>query len=371
MKKIVLFGGSFDPVTIEHINLIKVLSKIADVEKVLVIPTYLPPHKKASGTFYQHKVDMLNLALKDILNVEVSLFEIEQKRVVYSWETIKHFKEIYANYQLCFAMGTDMLYSFSTWKNPEYISQNADIILFRRDNDFTTEQAIINYQNTYKKQVLVQDYKSQDVSSSEIRIRNKLNLSLNGLTADSVIDYIKQKNLYLGDRFYHYINQVLPEKRRNHTAGVILSGLSLAKRLKLDSTQVEIACLLHDNAKYLNYKDYKNFDYQEMPKNVVHQFLGEYIARTQLNIKDLQILNAIKYHTTGRVDMTLLEKVVFMADIIEKNRTFKGVERLRELTEKDFDLGFKESVKDLLESLSEDKYYLTQQAYNYYVKGEL
>ncbi|MBO4963107.1 MAG: nicotinate (nicotinamide) nucleotide adenylyltransferase [Clostridia bacterium] len=371
MNKIVIFGGSFDPITKEHINVIKALALIPDVEKVIVVPTYKPPHKKASGTFYKHKVEMLNLALKDMQKVEISLFEIELKRVVYSWETIKHFKEIYPSFQICFAMGTDMLDIFSSWKNPEYIAQNATIILFNRDDKEKTKRAILNFENTYNKKVLVQEYNSTSISSTEIRVKNMLNLPIDDLADSKVVEYIKQKNLYLGDRFYYYINQVLPEKRRRHTAGVIIAGLGLAKRLKLDSRQVEIACLLHDNAKYLNYKDYKGFAYQEMPKNVVHQFLGEYIAREQLGVIDEQILVAIKYHTTGRKDMSLLEKVVFMADIIESGRTFNGVERLRALTEQDFNLGFKESVKDLLESLSEDKYYLTIQAYNYYVKGEL
>jgi len=370
MEKIVLFGGTFDPITIEHYNIIKALSNLEEVKKVIVVPSYMPPHKKATSTFYQHKIDMLNLALEGLKKVEVSLFEIEKKRVVYSWETVEHFKGIYPKNELCFAMGTDMLYSFDLWKKPAYIAENATIILFRRDNNAQTEEAIKNFENNYKKEVLVQDYISESISSTEIRVRKMLNLSLKNLTLDSVINYIDSKNLYLGNRFYHYVCQVLPEKRRNHTAGVILAGIDFAKKLNLDKEKVELACLLHDNAKYLNYKDYKKFSCEDMPKNVVHQFLGEFIAREILLVKDEQVLLAIKYHTTGRANMTIMEKVVFMADIVEKNRTFEGVERLRKLTEKDFNLGFVASVKDLLESLSEDKHYLTEQAYSYYVKGE-
>ncbi len=371
MEKIVLFGGSFDPVTIEHINVIKSLSSDSSVKKVIVIPTYLPPHKKASGTFYQHKVDMLNLALKGIDKVEISLFEIEQKRAVYSWETISHFKELYPQNQLCFAMGTDMLYCFDSWKKPDFISQNATIILFRRSSDEKTILAVKNFEQKYKKKVLVQDYISKDVSSTEIRVKNALDLDIGGLTDESVIQYIKQKNLYLGDRFYYYIRQVLPQKRRIHTAEVILCGINLAKKLNLDTKKVEIACLLHDNAKYLESKDYVNYKGETQSKNVVHQFLGEYIAKEKLCILDQDILQAIKYHTTGRANMSDIEKVVFLADVIEKTRDFNGVEKLRNLTEKDFDLGFKETINDLLKSLKGEIYYLTQQAYDFYVKGEL
>ena len=68
--------------------------------------------------------------------------------------------------------------------------------------------------------------------------------------------------------------------------------------------------------------------------------------------------------------MTPLEKVVFMADVIEKGRTFDGVEKLRQETEKDFERGFRLSIIDLYNSLGEDRYFLTRKAYEYYLKEE-
>ncbi len=107
-----------------------------------------------------------------------------------------------------------------------------------------------------------------------------------------------------------------------------------------------------------------------MPKNVVHQFLGAYIAEKILGIDDSEILTAIKYHTTGRVGMSQLEKIVFMADVLEKSRNFDGVEKLREITEKDFEKGFRLSVIDLYNSLGEDIFYLTREAYEFAVEEE-
>ena len=368
MEKIVLFGGTFNPITQEHINIIKTLASKKDVLKVIVVPTYLPPHKKSYQIYFQHRVNMLNIALNGIKKVEVSLFEIEQKRAVYSWETVTYFKNLYPNNQLCFAMGTDMLYTFNQWKNPSIIVSLADIILFRRASSDKTLKAIASFEKTYNKKVIIEDYVSQDISSTEIRVKKMLNLPLLGLTDEKVIKYIYSNNLYVGDRFYNYVCQVLPQKRRNHTAGVILCALELAKTLNLDQRQAEIGALLHDNAKYLNPTNYKNFKCEKVPSSVVHQFLGAYIAKEQLCILDEEIITAIKYHTTGRANMTLLEKVIFMADIIEVSRTFSGVERLRELTYKNFDIGFTESVKDLYNSLEQDRYFLTEECYKYYVK---
>ena len=107
-----------------------------------------------------------------------------------------------------------------------------------------------------------------------------------------------------------------------------------------------------------------------MPKNVIHQFLGAYIAEKILGIDDEEILTAIKYHTTGRVGMSLLEKIVFMADVLEKSRTFDGVEKLREITEVDFEKGFRLSVIDLYNSLGEDVYYLTKEIWEFCVEEE-
>ena len=105
-----------------------------------------------------------------------------------------------------------------------------------------------------------------------------------------------------------------------------------------------------------------------MPKSVIHQFLGGYIAENILCLDDKEILESIRYHTTGKANMTLLEKIIFTADVIEKGRNFTGVDGLRKAVEIDFETGFRKCMVDLYKSLtsSGDIYYLTKQAYEYY-----
>ncbi len=367
MGKIILYGGTFDPVTSEHINVIKNLTLLNGVEKVVVIPNFQPPHKAQTTTSAFYRKEMLEISLKNISNVEISYFEISDKKAVYSYITVEHFKNLYPEKDLYFAMGTDMLECFSEWKNPEKILQNAGIILIERTNGGNTQNAIKNFEKTYGKKVLKISYKGKDVSSQEVRCRIYLNLDTQNLITEEVKEYIKNKNLYTPDRFYYYLSQILPEKRRWHTLGVILCGKKMAKKLKVDEKKVEIACLLHDNAKYLNYKDFNGFTLNNVPKQVVHQFLGAFIAENILAIKDEQIINAIKYHTTGKADMNLIEKIVFTADVIERGRDFDGVEKLRASVEKDFEKGFRDCICDLYFSLQQSGiYYLTEQAYLYY-----
>lgn len=110
-----------------------------------------------------------------------------------------------------------------------------------------------------------------------------------------------------------------------------------------------MAALLHDVAKYLNPDDYEGFCCDKnCPPSVVHQFLGAHVAENVLGISDEEVLGAIRWHTTGRPNMSLLEKIVFVADLLEPGRTFDGVEDLRRAVERDFESGFRRCVHELL-----------------------
>lgn len=369
MEKVILYGGTFDPVTSEHINIIKQLALIEGVKKVIVVPDYQPPHKLNTSTPAFYRKEMLEIALKGVERVEISDFEINQKKAVYSFVTVEHYKKLYPDCELYFAMGTDMLAEFSLWKNPERILQNADIILIERENGGDNKKAIYGFEKKYSKKVFQITYKGKDVSSQEVRLRLYLSLDTEDLLTSEIREYINRKNLYKPNRFYEYINQVLPEKRRKHTLGVILCGKKIAKKLKADQVKTELACLLHDNAKYLDYRRYREFILPDgAPKSVEHQFLGEFIVKRILTVDDEGILKAVKYHTTGRPNMTLLEKIVFTADVIERGRNFEGVEKLRKSVEADFEEGFRDCMCDLYLSLKSDGdvYYLTKQAYDFY-----
>ena len=104
---------------------------------------------------------------------------------------------------------------------------------------------------------------------------------------------------------------------------------------------------------------------------VEHQFLGAYIAKNILNVTDGDVVNAIRYHTTGRENMSQLEKLIFIADLIEPSRQFDGVDAIRSEISKNFNQGFCFGVSELYKFLllkSEPIYYLTKQCFDYYCK---
>jgi predicted HD superfamily hydrolase involved in NAD metabolism len=134
--------------------------------------------------------------------------------------------------------------------------------------------------------------------------------------------------------------------RKNHTKAVVEVAVNIAKRYEVDITKVKIAGLLHDYARNLNDKELIKIvennnieiDYWEKDlPNLLHSPVGAFLAKKEFKIEDKEILNAIRYHTIGRPEMSLVEKIIFVADIIEPNRDFHGVNLIREKVEVDID----------------------------------
>lgn len=132
----------------------------------------------------------------------------------------------------------------------------------------------------------------------------------------------------------------LSEKRFKHTMGVVEAAKSLAKFYGADEIKAEIAGILHDITKEDDYNQQLKYCDEFgiiLPNNerqippLLHAYTGAYYARNILGIDDEEIFGAIYYHTTACKDMTLLEKVIYLADYIEVNRTFDGVENVRSI----------------------------------------
>lgn len=365
--KVAIFGGSFNPVHNEHIKVAKAVVKELSLDKLIIMPTFISPHKQGleiiSAT---HRLNMLSIAFSGEKNIEISDYEILKQGVSYTYQTIEYFKSLYPNATLYFMVGSDMLENFPTWKNPEQIVKNATLLLTeRRSGEFDDTKLIDKIYNLYGVKVERISAYGETLSSTKIRVYKQLGLSLDGLLPKSVEDYIDSNSLYQGDRYYEYIKNALPLKRRVHTAGVILTALKLSKKLGVDSKKAELSALLHDLAKYKDAEGYKDKIPSDLPSDIVHQFLGEYIAREELGVTDEEVLSAIKYHTTGRANMSDLEKVIYIADLLEPSRTFNGVDVLRNEIDKDFNKGFKICLEEIVEFLKQsgkEIYELTLQA---------
>ena len=145
-----------------------------------------------------------------------------------------------------------------------------------------------------------------------------------------------------------YLKTNLAEKRYTHILGVSDTAKKLAKLNGISEEKAEIAGLAHDVAKNLSKTRMKEImeennivisDVEENNSNLWHSIIGPIEAKNKLGIQEKQILDAIRWHTTGKEDMSILTKIIYIADMIEPNRNFEGVEDIRKVTFEDLDTG--------------------------------
>ena len=372
--KIAIFGGTFNPVHTEHVNMVLAVKRELNPDKIIIVPTFMPPHKNVRPASGADRINMLEIAFKDISGVEISDYEIKSGGTSYTYLTVGHFKELYADAELYLIVGGDMLKDFKTWKYPERILDTATLAVFcREDYPFNTEEERAYFKKRFNKDFLLLSYKGKEVSSTAIRTFLAFGLMPDGVDA-GVFEYATVHGVYPADKYQRYILKRLPEKRVIHTANVVICALKKAKELNLDYEKVRIAATLHDCAKYDDYRRYDGFTLPNgVPQPVIHAFLGAFVAETVLSVKDEEILDAIRYHTSGKADMSMLAKLIFVADMIEKGRDYEGVDILRAQFDKDFESCFRMCLNEEMMHLINKKTYIydkTLEAFDCYCKDE-
>ncbi len=181
------------------------------------------------------------------------------------------------------------------------------------------------------------------------------------------------------DEIIQATKEQMPHSRWEHTLRVRDTALQLAEKHKLSLPKVEIAAILHDYAKFWSdeqliswIKKYKlPSDLLQYNKELWHGPVGAEVARQKWKILDEEICNAICYHTTGRPAMSLIEKVIFLADYIEPARNFPGLDEVRHLAEKNLDQAILQSLDNTLTFLisrGQKVYPLTLLTRNYYLE---
>ncbi len=154
----------------------------------------------------------------------------------------------------------------------------------------------------------------------------------------------------------------LSEKRFKHTLGVVDAAIKLAKKYGADVEKAKIAAILHDITKEEEHNKQLKYCEEfgimllngetEIPA-LLHAYTGAYYAKNILGVEDEEILGAMYYHTTGRFDMTLLEKVIYLADYIEDNRSFEGVEAVRSIAYDGIDAAMEVALKQGMQEVME------------------
>ncbi|MCD8293732.1 MAG: nicotinate (nicotinamide) nucleotide adenylyltransferase [Clostridia bacterium] len=370
--RIGLYGGAFNPVHCEHVRVAQAAVEALQLDKLIIIPTHISPHKRGDIMARGHeRREMCERAFSCIPCAEVSGTELKRKGVSYSYVTCRHFKEKYPDDELFFIMGADMLECFADWKEPEEILKCVTLAVAGREGEKDLGGIIEAFRERFPgNEVMQVGYTGSKVSSTRVRVLAALGEDLGDLVPEKVNKYINRHNVYLMPNVAS-CRQYIKEKRWKHSVRVAILAAENCRRLGIFEEDAVIAGGLHDCAKYtsLDSPDLKGFVCPpDVPEPVLHQFTGAYMAEHVFGITDENILDAIRYHTSGREDMSPLEKLLFLADMLEEGRDFEGVEHLREVFKQDLDRCLYESLKQqvaYLQSTGKPVYPLTERAYEY------
>ncbi|MBO7297715.1 MAG: nicotinate (nicotinamide) nucleotide adenylyltransferase [Clostridia bacterium] len=378
--RIGVFGGSFDPVHSEHIALTHSAVQTLGLDKLLVMPAYAPPHKKGKRLSPDNaRLDMCRLAFEGCDKIEVSDYEITKKGTSYTYLTMRYFREKYENAELFFLVGTDMLRDFPTWKEPQDILNNATLaVCARAEKTGWAERERGWFLEKFGKEFVTIDYNGAAVSSTEIRVLAGAGMDLTPFIPPKVAAYIEEKGLYFIPNAKEALS-LEKQSRRLHSVRVAKIAAKRAVELGLDEKKAITAALFHDCAKNIELTSplLSGFalprEWGEVPQSVVHQFSGAYLAEHAFGVTDSDVLNAVRYHTSGRENMSELEKLIFLADMVEEEREYDCVESLRTLfwngenLDECLETALKETVA-FLQKKGAEVYPLTLEAYAYYRK---
>lgn len=166
---------------------------------------------------------------------------------------------------------------------------------------------------------------------------------------------------YTRDELIRAVSAGMPSKRWKHTEGVMETAVILANRFGADPVKADLAALLHDLAKFWPIEDQVavivenqlDMELLQYDKQLLHAEVGAFVAKRDYGIEDPEVLDAIRYHTSGRIGMTLMDKIVCLADYIEPGRDFPGVDQIRELAKHHLEealiAGFDSTIRFLLD----------------------
>lgn len=196
MKRIGLFGGTFDPVHIGHIVAAEYALDACGLERVLFVPTRIPPHKEAPDTPAEDRFHMIEVAVADRPGLGVSRVELDREGPSYTVDTLRYLRTRHPDVRFAWIVGADQLLGFPMWKSPEEIVSLADLIAVVRPG-YNEHKGMDVVRKQFPGAVLeVVEMPRLEVSSSELRARLEAGRTVSVLVPQAVQELIRAKGLY-------------------------------------------------------------------------------------------------------------------------------------------------------------------------------
>ena len=199
MRRILLYGGAFDPPHLGHSRLLEAAIQEIDPDLTLVIPTAVSPHKTPTATPYADRACMARVFCDLAGAIRISGVEYtSRKRKSYTFQTVKRLERRYPDAAFTLLIGSDMLMTFDEWHRYRRLCTRVDIVAaVRRNEDSRHVDASVHMIEGLGGRVRLMEFDPLDISSTEIRKRVRAGRSLDGLVHENVERYIKARKLYL------------------------------------------------------------------------------------------------------------------------------------------------------------------------------
>ena len=372
MKKIGIYGGTFNPPHTGHLHAAKQALETLALDQLLMIPDRIAPHKEipAGSPTPEQRMEMLQIAVGDTPGLEVCDLELRREGPSYTWQTLETLKELYPDAEFTLLMGTDMFLSFESWKNPDRILDVAALGVFYRGEKGEQQKILAQKVRMEDKGAKVHLVENDVVDISSTQLRRLLAFhAADAFLPAGVGDYIRDHGLY--DTAAQWKNlpmealepivvRLLHPNRVAHVLGCRDTAVKMAAHWGVDTTDAARAGILHDITKVLDGPlqltlcaayDKILSDFSRKYPKTLHALTGSLVAEKIFGENEA-VVEAICNHTTGRANMSTLEKIIYVADYMEPCRNFPGVEKLRELAYTDLDAALKLGLEMTLEHLA-------------------
>ena len=373
MERIGIYGGTFNPPHVGHLQAARQAITALGLDRLVIVPTDIAPHKvlpENSPTPWQ-RLGMLRIAASDSPRMEVSDIELNRGGISYTFQTMSELKKRYPDGELTLLMGTDMFLSFDQWRNPEDILKVAGLGVFYRGDKGEKAAIAEKKAELERRGVRVELVENDVIDISSTQLRRMLAFHCAGpFLPPGVGDYIREHGLYDVNanwknlpmaQLEQVVIRLLNPNRVAHVLGCRDTAVALAERWGADVTDAARAGILHDITKALDgplqltvcaeYGKILGEFSKEYPRTL-HALTGSMVAQRIFG-EDEAVVSAIRSHTTGKADMNLLETIIYVADYMEPNRSFPGVEKLRELAFSDLRGALKLGLEMTLDHLKE------------------
>ena len=369
MERIGIYGGTFNPPHLGHFRGAEYALEQLRLDKLLMMPAHTAPHKGDCQATPQQRLQMVQLGLGDREDITASDLEINRGGVSYTADTVEQMAALHPDGELFLIMGTDMLASFDTWKDPQRIVKHATLAVLCRGEKGEMEaiEEAMPKLKAMGAKVQILENPITAISSTDLRRMIAFRCASEFLP-QPVEEYILQNGLYDSWKNYRHLPieklqdvvvSLLRPNRVAHVLGCRETAVELARLYGADETDAARAALLHDITKALggqlqltmcrSYGTILDKFSQKNPKTL-HALTGSLVAERIFGENEA-VVDAIRCHTTGKADMNLLEKIIYVADYVEPNRDFPGVEELRNLAYTDITKALKLGLQNTLNLL--------------------